>query len=518
MATKKGEIMKTHLLYPAQDFDLEQKATWNQAMLERDLELSTLTEAMAAGDEFILDVIRKVLHSSWKNDVETVLFRQAVLRDVIANEAVARELYTTAIAAIAKEREHWWFGLNRDPSAVLNSATGLLADLVTALRKVREITQKHASSFRSDGFLTFFSAAKSELSEEYLNEIARHLKDLRFSRGMLLSARLGSDNESTGFVLRREPEDERGWFERIFSHSPPEFTFHLHPRDEGGARILSELKDRGTNEIANAVAQSSDHVLSFFHSLRTELAFYLGCVNLHAHFREIGVEPCFPQPLASDEMNHSANNLIDACLALRMKKKIVGNELEAKGKHLIVVTGANQGGKSSFLRSIGVAQIMMQSGCFVAADSFSANLRTNAATHYKKEEDPSMTRGKLDEELSRLNDIATHLTPGSLVLFNESFGSTNEREGSEIARQVTSAFLDKGIKVFFVTHLTEFARGLFETSQDEVTFLRAERKPDGSRTFKLIPGEPLLTSYGEDLYQEIFLKNESSPSRGKLHA
>jgi DNA mismatch repair ATPase MutS len=201
-----------------------------------------------------------------------------------------------------------------------------------------------------------------------------------------------------------------------------------------------------------------------------------------------------------------------------MKKKIVGNELEAKGKHLIVVTGANQGGKSSFLRSIGVAQIMMQSGCFVAADSFSANLRTNAATHYKKEEDPSMTRGKLDEELSRLNDIATHLTPGSLVLFNESFGSTNEREGSEIARQVTSAFLDKGIKVFFVTHLTEFARGLFETSQDEVTFLRAERKPDGSRTFKLIPGEPLLTSYGEDLYQEIFLKNESSPSRGKLHA
>lgn len=509
--------MKTHLLFPDKDFEWDQQPSWNQAMLERDLELGTLTETMAANDEFFLDIASKVLHSSWKNDAPTILFRQAVLRDALANEGVIRELYRLSVEAIAKAHEHWWFGLSRDPSSVLHSATSLLADLVDSLRKTRDAALAGASNFESEGFRAFLTIIRSELTDEYLSEISGHLKDLGFSHGMLLSAKLGESNESAGFVLRREPEDARTWFERIFSHGPPQYTFRLHPRDEGGARILSELRDRGTNEIANAVAQSSDHVMSFFHALRSELAFYLGCVNLHTRIREFGVAVCFPTPLSPEHSTHSFIELVDPCLALRMKQKIVGNDLRAEDKALIIITGANQGGKSSFLRSIGIAQIMMQSGCFVAAQEFAADVKTNAATHYKKEEDPSMTRGKLDEELSRLNEIAAHLTPGSLLLFNESFGSTNEREGSEIARQVVSALLEKGVKVFFVTHLTEFARGVFESSRKDATFLRAERRPDGSRTFRLSPGEPLMTSYGEDLYREIFASPEN-PIEKELHA
>jgi DNA mismatch repair ATPase MutS len=90
------------------------------------------------------------------------------------------------------------------------------------------------------------------------------------------------------------------------------------------------------------------------------------------------------------------------------------------------------------------------------------------------------------------------------VLFNESFAATNEREGSEIARQIICALLEKRIKVFFVTHLYEFAQSFYNKKMETFIFLRAERRPDGRRTFKLIEGEPLPTSYGEDLYQRIF--------------
>ncbi len=58
--------------------------------------------------------------------------------------------------------------------------------------------------------------------------------------------------------------------------------------------------------------------------------------------------------------------------------------------------------------------------------------------------------------------------------------------------------------MFFVTHLHEFARSFYDQGMENATFLRAERQPDGSRTFKLIEGEPLQTSYGEDLYDRIF--------------
>ena len=115
-----------------------------------------------------------------------------------------------------------------------------------------------------------------------------------------------------------------------------------------------------------------------------------------------------------------------------------------------------------------------------------------------------MKSGKLDEELKRMSEIADHLNSNSMLLFNESFAATNEMEGSEIARQITSALLEKGIKVFFVTHQYEFARRLHDQNMENAIFLLAERKADGTRTFKLVEGEPLQTSYGEDLYRRIF--------------
>ncbi|MGN6701559.1 MAG: MutS-related protein, partial [Burkholderiaceae bacterium] len=90
------------------------------------------------------------------------------------------------------------------------------------------------------------------------------------------------------------------------------------------------------------------------------------------------------------------------------------------------------------------------------------------------------------------------------MLFNESFASTNEREGSEIARQIVCALLERAVKVVFVTHLYDFANSVFERGRADAIFLRAPRQADGRRSFVLVEGEPLATSYGTDLYREIF--------------
>jgi DNA mismatch repair ATPase MutS len=183
---------------------------------------------------------------------------------------------------------------------------------------------------------------------------------------------------------------------------------------------------------------------------------------------------------------------------------VIGNDVNADEKDLIIITGANQGGKSTFLRSVGLAQLMMQAGMFVPAESFSANMCPSLFTHFKREEDASMKSGKFDEELTRMSEIAEHLVPNSMLLFNESFAATNEREGSEIARQIVSALLEKGYKIFFVSHQYTFASGFHAKRQKNALFLRAERESDGTRTFKLVEPEPLETSYGEDLYNQIF--------------
>lgn len=103
-----------------------------------------------------------------------------------------------------------------------------------------------------------------------------------------------------------------------------------------------------------------------------------------------------------------------------------------------------------------------------------------------------------------MSDIIDHFHDDAPILFYESFAATNEREGAEIARQVVGALLDHGARMFFVTYMFEFANGFAEETRHDVAFLRAERRQDGSRSFKLIEGEPLRTSFGEDLYREVF--------------
>jgi DNA mismatch repair ATPase MutS len=222
----------------------------------------------------------------------------------------------------------------------------------------------------------------------------------------------------------------------------------------------------------------------------------------------------FPTPVPSGERSHEFSGLYDVTLCLTMNHGVVGNALHAKQKNLVIITGANQGGKTTFLRSIGLAQLMMQCGLFVGADDFKAEICSALFTHYKREEDTSMKSGKFDEELARMSDIVEHLVPNSILLFNESFAATNEREGSEIATQIVRALLEKGMKVFYVTHLYEFARGFFNEKDKSAIFLRAEREADGTRTFKLAEGEPLQTSYGQDLYNKVFGVEDQTVAAG----
>ena len=264
------------------------------------------------------------------------------------------------------------------------------------------------------------------------------------------------------------------------------------------------MNDRGVNLVANALAQSVDHILSFFQMLRAELAFYIGCLNLHARLVRLETPVCLPVPAPASARRLSFSGLCDPSLALSRNGKVIGNDARADDKNLIIVTGANTGGKSTFLRSVGLASLMMQAGMFVAADTFSSEVSTHVFTHYKREEDATMESGKWDEELSRMSALVERIGRDALVLFNESFASTNEREGSEIARQIVSALLDSGVKVVFVTHLFHFAEGFVARKSEGAMFLRAERRADGTRPFKLIEADPLQTSYGEDLYRTVF--------------
>ena len=501
--------MKVLLVHLDRDFDPEAALPPHAAALTQDLGLDAMFDAMAGDDKFLREVARKVLLGSTAGDVDTIRYRQGVLIDCLRHPTFAQKLYDVAVGAIEAKRKHWYFGLSsRYPGSVLMTSVELMRLYVGSLRELRAITDTHARELSSDGMRRLCAMIAAELADDYLARVEAQLDELQFRHGVLITATLGPGNEIAGHVLRR-PHGRPGWLERWFGKAPPGYTVHLAERDEIGARVLGALRDRGTNGVANALAQSVDHVESFFIQLRSELAFYLGCASLHAKLAALGAPTCIPQPAPRGSRERRTAGLYDPTLALAAARAPIRNELAADGASLVVITGANQGGKTTLLRALGVAQLMLHAGMFVAAEELTGEVTSGVFTH-KREEDTAMQSGKLDEELRRLSELADAVAPDALVLLNESFASTNEREGSELARQVTRALVERGIVVGFVTHLYDFARTTYAHPPGPAVFLRAERRDDGTRTFKLVAAAPLATSFGADLYARVF--GDSSPA------
>jgi len=500
--------MKVFLMYMDHDFNLEKVLSPpNEKDLTQDLDLNVLLDAMAGRDKFLNEVARKVLLSRLV-DPHEILYRQAILKDCLENSDIVRDFYRIADEAIAGQRDLWgWYRVSDSPDRILGSTVRVLQLLSNKLGELRALADEHAGKFESEGFKRLLGMLKSELSDEYLESIQGHLGELEFRKGTLVSARLTEGNKGTDYTLHKRPKSG-GWVQRVLTGSHArQYSYTIDDRDEFGPRMLAEMRERGMNTVANVLAQSSDHIKGFFKTLKLELAFYIGCLNLYVRLAQIGEQTCFPVPLPAGTSKLSFVGLYDPCLALRLSRKVVGNDSDANSKNLLVITGANRGGKTTYLRSVGLAQMLLQCGSFVPAESYSADLSSGIFTHFPREEDPTMKSGKLDEELMRMSQTVDHLSSGCMVLLNESFSSTNEREGSEIARELVEALVERGIKVLFVTHLFDFAVSLYEKDGRSALFLRAERNPDGQRTFRIIPGEPLQTSYGGDLYNRVFLQH-----------
>ncbi|MHB1709855.1 MAG: MutS-related protein [Acidimicrobiales bacterium] len=503
--------MKALLLYEDRDFDFGAELPPNCEDLIQDLELTTLLAAMALGDKFLFDVSRRVLLTSL-DEPDAIAYRQRILADCIAEPDIIREMYAIAVDAVEDKRGLWGYSSQR-PSSILSGAVSQLEACVVRLKELRKVADDHAYKFRSGGLATLYQSLQRELDDQYFQTISYHLKQLRFRDGELISAELDRDNSGINFVLRSAANAKPPWRERLGIGSRSSYSFTIPPRDEAGAQALSDLTSRGVNLVANAAAQSADHIVSYFTMLRAELGFYVSCLNLRDRLVAKGEPVSFPEPSPWPSVELTSAGLRDICLALRAENPVVGNDVDADGRSLVIVTGANSGGKSTFLRSVGLAQLMMQCGMFVAADAYRASVCDGVFTHFVREEDATMTSGRLDEELSRMSTIADQIRPHCLMLFNESFAATNEREGSEIGRQVVRALLEAEIKVFFVTHQFDFANSFHHLHTASTLFLRADREPDGHRSYKLAVAKPLPTSFGEDLYFRLggWLDEDRSP-------
>ena len=488
--------MKVHLMLPEGAPAPQNLLILARDALKADLELNTILDNISKGDKFIRASVLSALFAPLQ-DLKLLEYRHEVLADAVAHPDVIRSFYDLCLEAEKKRKStvHWM--TNYYLSSTYSGAIQYLINFTETLQKLRQQAEANMGAFRSAGFTDLFKTLREELPDTYLEKVRSQLTELTNQDGYLVSARLGGYLQGVDYVLRRR---EKKLLNLDFAKAQ---TYKLTEKDMA-AEDISARQDRAINQVTNALAQSAEHLSSFFDALRTELGFYVGCLNFMELMKGYGMPTCVPTMTEAGGDSRSWGQMYDIALVFTKKSAVSGNDLKTEHKMLYLITGANQGGKSTFLRSLGQAQLMAQSGMPVAAKEFTAPIRGSLYTHFKKEEDRYMKSGKLDEELERMSRIADHIRPGDMLFLNEAFAATNEREGSEIARQVTEALIQNRVEVFSVSHLHAYSAAF--KGRGEVQYLRAERLDDGSRTFHILPGEPLETAFGEDLYKKIFKK------------
>ena len=492
--------MKVHLLYKDEDLKINDDIFYSsvveeQSTLFNDLEINNIISQMSKNDELIEKTSRFIL-STPLSDIDKITYRQKTINDSLCNTDIIKELYKICKETSEEVRYSRYSLDSTFLSSIFSASVGLINIYLKRFKEIRKLLIKCVKNFNSEGFTTLFNYIIDNFSDTFINDAEKFLLHMNEGEGTLISAKFGSFLQGTSYTYRKDKNEKLN----PLNHFAPTYT--LPEMDYISAEDLSYRRDKAINETANVLAKVAENFQQFFEELKYELAFLVGCISLYENQDLLKLPTCFPNLLPQDETSIDIKEIYDISLSIYKKENIVVNNLNSKDKALFIITGANQGGKTTFLRALGQAFLLSKCGMKVGAKEFTYPIPNNIYTHFKKEEDNNMNSGKLDEEMSRMDKIVSKIQKGDIILSNESFSSTNEREGSEIFRDITKALIEYGIKIYSVTHMYEYALSFI--NKDYVHYLIAEHNEENGVTFIIKNGEPKQTAFGCDIYNNIF--------------
>jgi hypothetical protein len=468
------------------------------------------TGAAEALRDLGLDRVFQQLAAAWKDSdlmpfflaplsrTDAIFDRQEVMRD-LETEAVVSAVRSFCLGmhdmrgnlALAEkleypqERRRWFLAaVQVYRSAVTNLSDGL-ASLGLRSRGLQALRDSLAAYIGSEPFRRLGSDADAVI--EALSSV-RYCVKLHGGDVTVLPYRDEADYtavvEETFKKFRRGPvKDHR------VQITPSANLNHVEARVLDGVARLHPDVFHALETFATAHADYLDDGIARFDR---EIGFYVAYLDFIEPLRRAGLSFCYAQ-VSEHSKEVSGRETFDLALAAKLvadRAPVVSNDFLLRDpERIVVVSGPNQGGKTTFARTFGQLHYLARLGCPVPGSEARLFLYDRLFTHFEREEDPGGLHGKLHDDLARVRRILEAATPDSIVVLNEIFSSTTLEDALLLSRRVMEEISRRDMLAVVVTFLDELATfdektvsmvSTVDPADPTVRTFRIERRaPDG---------------------------------------
>lgn len=487
------------------------------------------------------------------DDPQVLRYRLDMIDDLLRNPDLVTRL--NALLPVLDSLAGFTFTREKGLNSLHEIAwrVGELQNIIDCIEGLADILQGAETNLRSDGFRDLLGeilkVRQSQVFHHLVKELPELLNKLRavasITIGVNLDARM-CPVQATLLSINEKPFTNQSLLNKLFGkmrenegiaalHSvpqrfvdgqyaipiSPELGYAVDPMMVPLFADLANVLEKTTRPIADKLKQYKEIHSDLLINLRPGLIFFLGAVQFIRRLQSVGLPVCRPEIVLAEDRLCLVQDSYNANLALFHMNKVDVQNLAAiitndvpigPDGRILILTGPNQGGKTTFMQGIGIVQVLAQAGCFVPGTQAKISPVDNIYTHFPIEEKPETDAGRFGEEAMRMGKIFEQVTGYSLVLLNESLFSTNPGESLYLAQDIVRILRRIGLRAIYSTHLHELGNLVAELNQSvpgKSLIISVVSSPvDGDlaaagaevkRTYKVEIRPPLGQSYAREI-------------------
>jgi DNA mismatch repair protein MutS len=454
-----------------------------------DLHLDQIVDAIAAGwDEYNLKPFFNITLSS----EDAIHYRHEVFQDLqIANlnDHVRRFAQSMRdVRADLKQAEKLYYPLQKDAWFL-----DAVATYGESVRRFANDLSKEPISAR--GFVTFRNYLARYARGTVFNALMHETEALKRDLSKVRYAMLIKESSFTVSPFEGETDysaEITGTFGKFRESDATDYrakfpqAVEMNHIDAKVLDFVEKLNPELFARLRNFRARHDDFIDATIAAFDREIHFYLTCIDHVKKFHDAGLRFCYPLVSASSK-EVFANDAFDLALAQKLKAAgapVVCNDFFLKGaERIIVVSGPNQGGKTTFARMFGQLNYLACLGCPVPAREAHLFLFDRLFTHFEREEKVESLRGKLEDDLTRIHAIIEKATARSVIILNEVFTSTTLQDEIFLSRKMMESLIARDLLCVWVTFVDELTH--FGKKTVSMVSMIVPENP-ASRTFKVV--------------------------------